>query len=127
MPKEEERPALEKLCIHASYREKEASDAERGSIKYKQVEYMSTRIGQEFEGMVSGVSKFGIFVIETRTKCEGMIRLRDLGTDFYNFDEKNQRIIGERDGESFRIGDKFRIRVKSADLKLRVIDYEKVK
>ncbi len=127
LPKEEERMALEKLCIHASYREKEASDAERGSIKYKQVEYMSERIGQVFEGVLSGVTKFGVYAQDKKSKCEGMIRLRDLGNDFYDYDEKKNAIVGERSGQIFRIGDKLKIRVKSANLEMRVIDYELVK
>ena len=127
LPKEEERKALEKLCMHASFREKEAADAERGSIKYKQVEYMMDRIGQIFEGTVSGVTKFGMYAEEKKSKCEGMIRLRDLGNDFYSFDEKKSRIIGERSGEEFKIGDRLKIRVKSANLELKVIDYELIK
>jgi ribonuclease R len=97
-PKEEERGLFESLCIRASRREKEAADAERGSIKYKQVEYMSYRVGQEFEGIVSGVSEWGIYVEEKKSKCEGMIRLRDLGEDFFVFDQKNGRVFGERSG-----------------------------
>ena len=126
MPEEGERSPLEKLCLHASLREKEAADAERGSIKYKQVEYMGDRIGQEFEGVVSGVAKWGIFVEEKKSKCEGMIRLRDLGSDFYVYDEKRQRVFGEREGKEWRIGDIVRIKVKSADLEIRQIDYQLV-
>ena len=124
MPKEEELSPLEKLCAHASSREKEAADAERGSIKYKQVEYMGDRIGQEFVGVVSGVAKWGIFVQEKKSKCEGMIRLRDLGDDFYTYDEKNQRVFGERTGKEWKIGDLLQIKVKSADLEIRQIDYQ---
>ncbi len=124
MPQEEERSALEKLCLHASLREKEAADAERGSIKYKQVEYMSERVGQVFEGVVSGVAKWGIFVEEKKSKCEGMIRLRDLGNDFYVYDEKRQRVFGEREGKEWRIGDIVRIEVKQADLEMRQLDYK---
>ena len=122
-PKLEERGFYEKLCIQASRREKEASDAERGSIKYKQVEYMSYRIGEEFDGMVSGVSEWGIFVEEKKSKCEGMIRLRDLGDDFYNYDQKGGRVFGERTGVEYKIGTPIRIKVKNANLDLRVIDY----
>jgi ribonuclease R len=122
-PKEEERGLFDSLCAKASRREKEASDAERGSIKYKQVEYMSYRIGQEFEGMVSGVSEWGIFVEEKKSKCEGMIRLRDLGDDFYNYDQKNGRVFGERSGVEWKIGTPVKIKVKNANLDLRVIDY----
>jgi ribonuclease R len=110
--------------MQASRREKEASDAERGSIKYKQVEYMSYRVGQEFDGMVSGVSEWGIFVEEKKSKCEGMIRLRDLGgDDFYNFDQKGGRVFGERTGIEWKIGTPVKIKVKNANLDLRVIDY----
>jgi ribonuclease R len=123
MPKQEEKAPLEKMCLHASRREKEASDAERGSIKYKQVEYMSDRIGQEFEGIISGASEWGVYVAEKKSKCEGMIRLRDLGTDFYIFDSKSRMIIGERTNETFRIGDRVKIKVKKADLEERQIDY----
>ncbi|MFA6608345.1 MAG: ribonuclease R [Candidatus Paceibacterota bacterium] len=123
-PLESERGLYEKLCLQASRREKEASDAERGSIKYKQVEYMSYRIGQEFDGMVSGVSEWGIFVEEKTSKCEGMIRLRDLGgNDFYNYDQKGGRIFGERTGIEWKIGTPVKIKVKNANLDLRIIDY----
>jgi ribonuclease R len=125
-PKEEERGLFDSLCAKASRREKEASDAERGSIKYKQVEYMSYRIGQEFEGMVSGVSEWGIYVEEKKSKCEGMIRLRDLGDDFYNFDQKGGRVFGERSGKEWKIGTPVKIKVKNANLDLRVIDYSLV-
>lgn len=122
-PKEEERGLFDSLCARASRREKEASDAERGSIKYKQVEYMSYRIGKEFDGVVSGVSEWGIYVEEKKSKCEGMIRLRDLGDDFYNFDQKNGRVFGEKTGIEWKIGTPVRIKVKNANLDLRVIDY----
>ncbi|MEN9337724.1 MAG: ribonuclease [Candidatus Parcubacteria bacterium] len=122
-PKEEERGLFDSLCAKASRREKEASDAERGSIKYKQVEYMSYRIGQEFDGIVSGVSEWGIYVEEKKSKCEGMIRLRDLGDDFYNYDQKGGRVFGERSGVEWKIGTPVKIKVKNANLDLRVIDY----
>lgn len=122
--KDGETVALEKICSHASFREKEAADAERGSIKYKQVEYMSYRVGEIFDGVVSGVSRGGVFVEEVKSHCEGMVRMRDLGTDFYSYDEKNQRMVGEKSGEDWRIGDRVKIKVKSANLEDRVIDYE---
>lgn len=122
-PLETERGYFENLCLRASRREKEAADAERGSIKYKQVEYMSYRIGQEFDGMVSGVSEWGIYVEEKTSKCEGMIRLRDLGDDFYNYDQKGGRVFGERTGIEWKIGTPVKIKVKNANLDLRLIDY----
>ena len=84
---------------------------------------MSYRVGEEFDGMVSGVSEWGIYVEEKKSKCEGMIRLRDLGNDFYNFDQKGGRVFGERTGVEYKIGVPVRIKVKSANLDLRVIDY----
>jgi ribonuclease R len=125
-PKETERGWFDKLCMQASRREKEASDAERGSIKYKQVQYMSMRIGEQFDGMVSGVSEWGIFVEEKKSKCEGMIRLRDLGDDFYNYDQKGGRVFGERTGVEYKIGTPIRIEVKQANLEMKVIDYKLV-
>ena len=125
-PKEEERGYFDKMCLLASRREKEASDAERGSIKYKQVEYMSARLGMEFEGTISGVSDWGLYVEEKKSKCEGMIKLRDLGNDFYVYDQKNMRVFGERTGIEWKIGTPVKIKVKSANLDLRVIDYELV-
>ena len=127
LPLESERGLFEKLCMQASRREKEASDAERGSIKYKQVEYMSYRVGEIFDGMVSGVSEWGIFVEEKKSKCEGMIRLRDLGgNDFYNYDQKGGRVFGERTGVEYKIGTPVKIKVKAANLELRMIDYSLV-
>lgn len=123
-PTEDERKVFDSLCLLASRREKEASDAERGSIKYKQVEYMSYHIGETFDGVVSGVSEWGIYVEEKTSKCEGMIRLRDLGgNDFYNYDQKGGRIFGERTGIEWKIGTPVKIQVKNANLELRVIDY----
>ena len=125
-PKEEERGYFNTMCLQASRREKEASDAERGSIKYKQVEYMSVRIGQEFDGTISGVSEWGLYVEEKKSKCDGMIKLRDMGDDFYVYDEKNLRVFGERTGVEWKIGTPVKIKVKNANLDLRVIDYELV-
>jgi ribonuclease R len=126
-PKAEERSYYDRMCLLASSREKEAADAERGSIKYKQVEYMSYRIGEVFDGVVSGISQWGLYVEEKKSKCEGMVRLKDLGEDFYVFDEKNSRVFGERSGEEWKIGTRVRIKVKNANLEMRVIDYELVK
>lgn len=114
------------LCDHCSFREKEASDAERGSIKYMQVLYMSVRVGQTFNGVVSGVSQWGIYVEDSETKCEGMIKLRDLGTDFYMYDDKKACIYGENNGETFRLGDDIKIKVKAVNLEDRLIDYVRV-
>ncbi len=111
------------ISQHSSQREKEAADAERASIKYKQVEYMTIRIGQTFDGIVTGVSKNGIFVEEKETRCEGMVRMRDLGHDYFEYNEKTLTIVGKSTKKEFRIGDRVRIKVTAADLSKRLIDY----
>ncbi len=113
----------DRVCLHSSQREKEAADAERASIKYKQVEYMSTRIGQIFTGTISGVSPNGLFVEEDETRCEGMVRLRDIGNDYFEFNDKELAIIGKRTRTTYRIGDKVRFKVTNADLGKRLLDY----
>ena len=122
-PKKEEKAYFDRLCLLASMREKDATEAERGSVKYKQVEYMSARIGQTFDGTVSGVSQSGIFVEEKKSKSEGMIRLRDLGEDFFVYDQKNSRVFGERTGVEYKVGNPVRIKVKETNLDIRAIDY----
>lgn len=113
----------DKVCLHSSQREKEAADAERASIKYKQVEYMSSRIGQQFDGVISGVSPNGLFVEEKESKCEGMVRLRDIGNDYFEYKEKELAIIGKKSQKAYRIGDRVRFKVTATDLPKRLIDY----
>lgn len=114
---------LERIAQDSSEREINASEAERNSIKYKQVEYMSSRVGQIFEGKISGVADFGIFVEEAETGCEGLVRLRDLGSDFFVLDKKNYAVIGEKTRKKFSLGDKVRFKVISADMEKRALDY----
>lgn len=116
----------ENKCRHSSDMEKRAAEAERASIKYKQVEYLNERIGWQFEGVITGVTEWGIYVEILENKCEGMIRLRDLENDYYFFDEKNYQIRGSRTGQIYRLGDKVTIRVKNADIENRTIDFEMV-
>jgi ribonuclease R len=113
----------DEISAHSSQREKEAADAERASIKYKQTEYMSERIGQVFDGIVTGVSPNGLFVEEKETKCEGMVRLRDIGKEYFEFNEKSLTIVGRSTKKEFRIGDRVRFKVLSTDLPKRLIDY----
>jgi ribonuclease R len=113
----------DRVCAHSSQREKEAADAERASIKYKQVEYMSTRIGKVFDGTITGVSPNGIFIEEKETRCEGMARLRDLGSDFYEYNEKEMAVVGRKSRATFRIGDSVRFKVTNADIVKRLLDY----
>ncbi len=114
---------LERIAQESSQREINASEAERNSIKYKQVEYMLSRIGQTFEGKISGVADFGIFVEDKETGCEGMVRLRDLGSDFFVLDKKNYAVIGEKTRKKFSLGDKVRFKVVAADMEKRTLDY----
>ena len=113
----------EQKCEHSSEMERKAEAAERMSVKYKQAEYMLDKVGQEFDGLISGVSKWGIFVEIVGTKCEGMIRLRDLYDDFYYLDEENYQVIGSRKGHQFKLGDKVRIKVKKIDLPRKQMDF----
>jgi ribonuclease R len=113
----------EQKCEHSSEMERKAEAAERTSVKYKQAEYMLDKVGQEFDGLISGVSKWGIFVEIVGTKCEGMIRLRDLYDDFYYLDEENYQVIGSRKGQQFKLGDKVRIKVKKIDLPRKQMDF----
>ena len=113
----------EEISRHASEREKYASDAERASIKYKQVEYMSSRISQIFNGTVSGATEWGIYVEEIETKCEGLVRVKDMSDDFYIFNEKKLELIGQKKKKKYRLGDNVKIKVKSVDLERKTIDY----
>lgn len=114
---------LEDQCKHSSAMEQLAANAERSSIKYKQVEYMADHLGEEYEGMISGVTEWGLYVELDDNKCEGLVPMRELADDFYDFDEKNYCLRGRRRGIVFRLGDKVRIRVARADLDKRQLDF----
>lgn len=114
----------EDKCVHSSEREKRAADAERASIKYKQVEFMSMAEDKVFDGIITGVADFGIFVEITQTKCEGMVRLMDMKDDYYEVDEKNYRVIGRRRKKIYRLGDQVKVRIKKTDIDRRLIDLE---
>ncbi len=116
------RAALEKQCEHSSSMEKLASDAERASIKYKQIEWMQDMVGEEFEGIVSGMNDFGIYIELIETKCEGMIRMRDMEGDFYELQSEKFRIVGQRTGKIIKFGDKLKVKVKSTDINRRTMD-----
>ncbi len=112
----------EEKCIHSSEREKRAADAERASIKYKQVEFMASAEKKAYEGLISGVTEWGIYIEIIATKCEGMVRLADLTDDFYEFDEKNYRIVGRKTRKVYTLGDRVSVRVKKTDIDKRMID-----
>lgn len=113
----------EELCEHSSDREKLATEAERDSIKYMQVKFMEKHVGEDFMGVISGVTEWGVFVELIDSKCEGMIRIRDFKDDYYVFDEKNFAIEGERNGKIFQLGDQIMITVKDADLDRKQLDF----
>lgn len=118
------RDVYEDKCNHCSVLERNAIEAERESIKYKQAEFMLDKIGQEFEGLISGVSKWGLYVEIIGNKCEGMVRLQDLDDDFYYLDEDNYQVIGSRSGRQYKLGDPVRIRVKKIDIARKQMDFE---
>ena len=118
------REKYEKLCDHSSKMERLAAEAERASVKYKQVEYMSDKTGKEFDGVISGVTEWGIYVEIIENQCEGMVALRDLGDDFYEYDEENYCIKGRSSGKVYTLGDRVRIEVVRADLQKKQLDYK---
>jgi len=114
---------LEDIAERASEQEKKAVDAERASIKYKQVEYMKDHIGDDFQGTVTGVTEWGVYVAEDNSKSEGMIKVRDLPDDYYNLDQKNYALVGERTKRMFTLGDSVHFKVAGASLEQRTLDY----
>ncbi len=122
----EDREAYEKLCDHSTAMEIRATEAERASIKYKMVEFMEDKLGQEFDGSISGVTDWGIYVELTENKIEGMVALRDMADDYYAFDSENYAVVGHTSGRRFTLGDEVRIRIKRADLSRKQLDFEMV-
>jgi ribonuclease R len=123
----EEKPAApekyQKLCDHSSKMERLAAEAERASVKYKQVEYMSDKLGKVFEGVISGVTEWGIYVEIIENQCEGMIHIRELADDYYEYDEENYCIRGRSTGKLYTLGDRVNIEVVKADLQKKQLDY----
>ena len=116
----------EDMCKHSSEMESKAANAERSSIKYKQVEYMMDKIGQEFKGVISGVTDWGIFV-ELENKCEGMVSVSSLDDDFYIFDEKNYCLVGRHSHQKFQLGDELNVEIIRANLEKKQLDFRLVK
>ncbi len=113
----------EEMCKHSSDMEKKATQAERDSVKYKQVEFLLDKKGKVFDGVISGVSKWGIFVQLLISKSEGLIRFNELKDDYYYLDEDNYRIIGRQSGNIYRLGDKVNVLVKDVDMEKRQLDF----
>ncbi len=119
-----DKETLESLCEHASEREVVAAEAERASIKYKMVEFMTGHLGEEFAGHVSGLTDWGVYVELDETHIEGLAHMRDIEGDYFLFDETEYEVVGQSTGRRFTLGDAVRIRVKQADLRKRQLDFE---
>jgi len=119
-------PPVEEACKHCSNMEMLASNAERSSIKYKEVEFMSDKIGMVFDGVISGVTEWGLYVELSENACEGMVPIRDLDNDYYEFDEKTYSLIGTRKKQRYRLGDPIKIKVVKANLDRKQLDFAPV-
>ena len=113
----------ESLCEHSSAMEQVAANAERASVKYKQVEFMSERLGKVYDGVISGVTEWGIYVELNENKCEGLVPIRDLDDDYYEFDEKNYCLRGRRTHRTYNLGDAITVRVARANLEKKQLDF----
>ncbi|MFZ1687036.1 MAG: S1 RNA-binding domain-containing protein, partial [Flavobacteriales bacterium] len=113
---------LETSCKHSSLQERRAADAERASIRYKQSEFLLQRIGQTFDGLITGVTSWGIYVELKENKCEGMISIRDLRGDAFKFIEGKFQVVGMRTGKTYRLGDELRVTIRAVDMEKRVVD-----
>jgi len=113
----------EKICKHCSDRESVATQAERASIKYKQVEFMSDKVGKEFDAVISGVTEWGLYVELNENMCEGMVPVRDLTDDYYEFDEETYSLTGKRNRQSYRLGDPLKVRVVRTNIERRQLDF----
>jgi len=113
----------EELCDHSSSMEQVAANAERASIKYKQVEFMSDKLGMIFDGVISGVTEWGLYVELNENKCEGLVPIRDLDDDYYEFDDKNYSLVGRRSKRQYRLGDPITIKVVQANLERKQLDF----
>ncbi len=118
---------FEEKCVHSSDRENLAAKAERDSIKYMQVKYMQDHKDQEFLGVVSGVTEWGIYVEIIENKCEGMVRIREIKDDYYTFDDKQYALVGEVSKNLIQLGDEVYVKVKNADLVKKQLDFHFVR
>lgn len=114
---------LEDLCKHSSDMEQLAANAERSSIKYKQVEYLGDHLGEIYDGVISGVTEWGLYVELDDNKCEGLVPVRDLADDYYDFDERNYCLVGRRSNTRYRLGDKIRVQIARANLERKQLDF----
>jgi ribonuclease R len=118
---------LEYQCKHSSERERAANDAERSSVKYKMAEFMLDRIGEHFEGVISGVKNWGIYVELPQYNCEGLVRVETMRDDVYVFDERKMRMLGRRTDKIYQLGDKVEVTLTGVDIEKKTIDFELAK
>jgi ribonuclease R len=114
---------LDQLALRSSEREVAASEAERDSIKMKQVEFLAGRIGEEFDAVISGVSDRGLYVELKETRAEGMIRIRDIGDDYFVYDEKRYRLVGEKSKKEYALGDPIKVKLMAARIPEKELDF----
>jgi ribonuclease R len=117
----------EKIARENSEKEIRAAEAERASIKYKQVEYMQDHIGEIFNGTITGVTEWGIYVEDKETKCEGMVSLRSMTDDYYNLIQKEYAVVGEKTKKRYALGDSVKFKIAGADMERKTLDCEIVK
>lgn len=117
---------LDEICNHASFQERNAINAERLSVKIKQMQFLENQLGATFDGIISGVTNFGIFIELTENLAEGLIRLRDIEDDYYMFDEKHYSIKGESTGKVYRLGDRVKVKLKRVNMENREVDFSLV-
>ena len=122
----EKKQLFEQMCQHASAREQLATEAERASIKYKTVEFMQDKLGKEYDGTISGITEWGLYVQIEPTKVEGMVALRDIKGDYFVFDEKRYCLRGKASRQVFTLGDKVRVKVERTNLEQKLLDYSLV-
>ncbi len=121
--REEEMQEFDRLAVHASEREVAAASAERDSIKMKQVEFLADKVGEEFDAVISGVTERGLYVEEQTTHADGMIRIKDVGDDYFEYDEKHYRLVGKRTKKSYRLGDPIRVKLAAARIMEKELDF----
>ncbi|HVS79413.1 MAG TPA: ribonuclease R [Candidatus Paceibacterota bacterium] len=114
----------ERIAMESSEKEVVAADAERASIKYKQVEFLKDRVGEVFDGVVSGVTEWGVYVEDPETHAEGMVRIKDIGDDFFELDQKTYSLVGRRTGRRLSLGDKVKVKLVAADLDRKILDFK---
>ncbi|HQT83140.1 MAG TPA: RNB domain-containing ribonuclease, partial [Candidatus Paceibacterota bacterium] len=119
----EEMRAFDTLAVHASEREVAAANAERDSVKMKQVEFLADKVGQEFDAVISGVTERGLYVEEETTHADGMINIRNVGDDYFEYDEKHYRIVGKRTHKAYQLGDPIRVKLTAARIAEKELDF----